>query len=84
MKNQTLRSIGGGIAAVAVLLLAAAAQAEDLPLENPEFAEGLAGWTASGWGNDEPGMVYSTTAGGYLYQTVPAHTIRAEPSAQTN
>lgn len=77
MKNQILRSIGGGIAA-ALLLAAAAAQGEDLPLGNPDFAEGLAGWTASGWGNDEPGMVYSTTAGGYLYQTVPAHTIRAD------
>ncbi|MFM8498379.1 MAG: hypothetical protein ACKOEM_23095, partial [Planctomycetia bacterium] len=47
MKNQILRSIGGGIAA-ALLLAAAAAQGEDLPLGNPDFAEGLAGWTASG------------------------------------
>ncbi|MBU3665449.1 MAG: hypothetical protein FGM15_06175 [Chthoniobacterales bacterium] len=74
--NPTLRSTVCGIAAV--LCLATMAHAEDLPLENPDFAQGLAGWTQIGWGNDNPGMVYSTSPGAHIYQTVPSHTISAD------
>ena len=59
-------------------IISAVARAENLTLANPDFASGLAGWTQIGWGNDEPGMVYSTTAGAYLYQTVPSHALSAD------
>ena len=62
----------------AALSLANVARAKDMALENPDFASGLAGWTQIGWGNDNPGMVYSTTAGTHLYQTVPSHTVSAD------
>ena len=62
----------------AALCFASAARAEDLALDNPDFANGLAGWTQTGWGNDNPGMVYSTSTGTYIYQTVPSHAISAD------
>ncbi len=62
----------------AALCFASATRAEDLALDNPDFANGLAGWTQIGWGNDNPGMVYSTSPGAYIYQTVPSHAISAD------
>ncbi len=76
MTHQTREFLLCGLAAV--LCFASAARAEDLPLDNPDFTNGLAGWTQNGWGNDNPGMVYSTTAGTHLYQTVPSHAISAD------
>ena len=62
----------------ASIATSAVAPAKDLPLDNPDFTSGLAGWTQTGWGNDKSGMVYSTTAGTHLYQTVPSHAISAD------
>jgi hypothetical protein len=70
-----MKSLLCGLAAA--LYFASAARAEDLALENPDFANRLAGWTQVGWGNDNPGIVYSTTAGSHIYQTVPSHAISA-------
>ena len=71
-----MKSLLCGLAAA--LYFASAARAEDLALENPVFANRLAGWTQVGWGNDNPGMVYSTNPGAYIYQTVPSHAISAD------
>jgi hypothetical protein len=76
MTNNRSTSLLCGLGAA--LCLATFVRAENLMLDNANFAQGLAGWTANGWGNDTPGMVYSTTPGTYLYQTVPAHAISAD------
>lgn len=62
----------------AALCLTTVAQAEGLTLANAGFANGLAGWTQVGWGNDHRGPAFSTNPGAYLYQTVPSHTISAD------
>ncbi len=69
VKNQNIKSLIVGLAAA--LSLANVARAKDMALENPDFASGLAGWTQVGWGNDNPGIVYSTSPGGD--RTVAAH-----------
>jgi hypothetical protein len=76
MKNNKLTYLLCGLGAA--LSFATVVRAENLRLDNADFAQGLAGWTQVRWGNDRPGTAYSTTAGAYLYQTVPAHAISAE------
>jgi hypothetical protein len=76
MKHPSLTHAGLAIGLAACL--ASVVRSEELPLENSDFAKGLAGWTQTGWGNDKPGVVYSTNVGAYIYQTVPAHAISAD------